>query len=163
MNPFKFFRSSETKNLEESLDREPTLKKSTIVDTKTGKQHVEYTATPSQGPEIIQLRESVATLDQRLQTAIAERDDIRGQFDSFRSASQAGQRELERENQRLRATLHETSQMLSQQIASSGHQGPVPSDLGEAEEPKGLQRAIAAAKRETDPQKPQPRLQRPTL
>ena len=120
----------------------------------------DHTITGSHGSdEVDQLRTSLQDMDARLQSAIGERDALKAEFSSYRQSANADVSDLERLNQNLKTQLTQTGQMLSAQIASTGQPGPIPGIHGEHNEERGLARAIAAHKRETQPKQTQ--LQRP--
>ena len=113
--------------------------------------------------ELSELRASLANIEARLQAAHQERDSLRDEFSQYRQASQADQRELERENARLRESLDITGRELSKMIANGGADGPIPEANGEPER-KGLARAIEANKAHQAQTTNQfQRIQRPTL
>ena len=154
----------------------PTEKEKAIEAELTGKPSTRQKVIPPRRGltpaqiEVEELRVSLQAIESRLQATTHERDSLKAEFSQYRSASQSDVRELERENRELRSKLTETSQMLSQQIASTGHQGPLPGfedDTDETQErsdaawirtarklkgqdgPHGLQRAIQAHQRDT--------------
>ena len=75
-------------------------------------------------------------MDARLQLAIAERDQLKAEFSSYREATQADQRDLEHSNRELQSRLRETGQELSLRIAAQGALGPLP-DMAEDSTPEG--------------------------
>jgi hypothetical protein len=136
-NVFKFLRTDPGAGaLEQKLDSEKTLKKTIHVDTRKGEERVEYTPRQGHDLEVIQLRDSLTDMDTRLQSAIAERDQLKAEFSSYRQAANADQRDLEAENQRIRLELRTTGMMLSQQIAATGQPGPIPGLFHADESPK---------------------------
>jgi hypothetical protein len=94
----------------------------------TSRSSHRHTITPSTvgGSELDQLRVSVADLDSKLQAITSERDSFKKEFNDYRQATQADQRDLEKENQRLRSDLLTTGQQLSLHIAAQGQLGPLP-------------------------------------
>jgi hypothetical protein len=94
--------------------------------------------TPSSlgGSELDQLRASLQDMDARLQSAIGERDQLKAEFNDYRQATQADQRDLEHSNRDLRSQLRETGQQLSLHIAAQAQLGPLP-DMTEDSTPEG--------------------------
>lgn len=121
------------------------LTKVTTPDHDTGNHKIRYGPKPEFTNELLQLRDSVTDMDTRLQSGIAERDQARAEFNKFKGSTSS----LEKENERLRSELRTTGLMLSREIASHGQDGPIPGIHGEHNELHGLQRAIAANKRES--------------
>lgn len=120
----------------------------------------DHTITRSHGSdEVDQLRASVVDLDHKLQAITSERDSFKKEFSDYREATQADTRDLEKLNRDLQARLTQTGQMLSAEIASHGQPGPIAELHAEHDEPRGLQRAIAAHKAANQPR--QQTLQRP--
>jgi hypothetical protein len=94
----------------------------------TSRSSHRHTITPSTvgGSELEQLRASLADMDFKLQSIANERDALKTEFNDYRQATQADQRDLEKENQRLRSDLLTTGQELSLRIAAQGALGPLP-------------------------------------
>jgi hypothetical protein len=94
----------------------------------TSRSSHRHTITPSTvgGSELEQLRASLADMDLKLQSIANERDALKTEFNDYRQAANADQRDLEKENQRLRSDLLTTGQELSLRIASQGALGPLP-------------------------------------
>jgi hypothetical protein len=92
----------------------------------TSRSSHRHTITPSTvgGSELDQLRASVQDMDFKLQSIANERDALKTEFNDYRQAANADQRDLEKENQRLRSDLLTTGQELSLRIASQGALGP---------------------------------------
>jgi chromosome segregation ATPase len=88
------------------------------------------------GSELDQLRVSVADLDSKLQSIANERDALKTEFNDYRQATQADQRDLEHSNRDLRSQLRETGQQLSLHIAAQAQLGPLP-DMTEDSTPEG--------------------------
>jgi hypothetical protein len=94
----------------------------------TSRSSHRHTITPSTvgGSELDQLRASVQDMDFKLQSIANERDALKTEFNDYRQAANADQRDLEKENQRLRSDLLTTGQELSLRIAAQGALGPLP-------------------------------------
>jgi hypothetical protein len=94
----------------------------------TSRSSHRHTITPSTvgGSELDQLRASVQDMDFKLQSIANERDALKTEFNDYRQAANADQRDLEKENQRLRSDLLTTGQELSLHIASRAQLGPLP-------------------------------------
>jgi hypothetical protein len=93
------------------------------------------------GSELDQLRASVQDMDFKLQSIANERDALKTEFNDYRQATQADQRDLEKENQRLRSDLLTTGQELSLRIAAQGQLGPLP-DFNEDSSPQDKTEAL---------------------
>lgn len=173
-NLLNLFRpSAREAQLEEELSGKPSTRQtpSAIQPPKRGTA-IPGSMTPTHpeagAGELATLRASLASIEQKLQAAHQERDNIVKQFQDYRQASQADVRELERENATLKQRFHEVSLELSKQVAAGGLNGPI-SENGSAEvvrsggdEIRGLARSIAAAKAEAAATKFE-RIPRPTL
>ena len=126
-SPFNFFKMDPgAAKLEARLDRETNLSKVTIPCHKTGNDKIQYEPKPGLANELLQLRDSVADMDIKLQAITSERDSLKAEFNNYRQATQADQLDLEKENQRLRSDLLTTGQELSLRIAAQGQLGPLP-------------------------------------
>jgi chromosome segregation ATPase len=122
--------------IREDLSRGRELSKQSTTPATSRSSHVK-TFTPSTvaSGELDQLRASLADLDSKLQAITSERDSLKAEFSSYRQATQSDQRDLEKENQRLRSDLLTTGQELSLRIASQGALGPLP-DMAEDSTPE---------------------------
>lgn len=153
-NLLSLFRPSpKEQQLEEELNGKVTSTRqpsSTSTPPRRGASPASVTPGSADGSELSELRISLQTIESKLQIVSHERDSIRAEFQSYRQAVSQDQRSLEDENKRLRQSLDETGRMLSKQIAGSGLDGPLPgiSSVNNNDGPKGLQRAIQAAKAE---------------
>jgi len=87
-------------------------------------------------------------MDARLQAVVSERDSLKAEFNDYRKATQADQRDLEKENQRIHAQLTQTGMELSRMIASTGHQGPLPSGFADDSPQARTERAFMATARQ---------------
>jgi len=135
--PFNFLKLDPgATKLQARLDKEANLTKITTPCHKTGNDKIQYEPKPGLTNELLQLRDSVAELDTKLQAVTIERDKLKTEFNDYRKATQADQRDLEKENQRIQSQLRETGQQLSQMIASTGQPGPIPSGF-ENDSPHG--------------------------
>jgi hypothetical protein len=95
----------------------------------TSRSSHRHTITPSTvgGSELDQLRASVQDMDFKLQSIANERDALKTEFNDYRQAANADQRDLEKENQRIAdRTSAQTGQELSLHIASQAQLGPLP-------------------------------------
>jgi molecular chaperone GrpE (heat shock protein) len=136
-SPFNFFKMDPgAAKLEARMDKERNLTKVTTPDHNAGNHKIRYEPKPEFTNEILQLRDSVADMDIKLQAITSERDSLKAEFNNYREATQADQRDLEKENQRLRSDLLTTGQELSLRIAAQGQLGPLP-DMTEDSTPEG--------------------------
>jgi hypothetical protein len=120
-SPFNFFKMDPgAAKLEARMDKERNLTKVTTPDHNAGNHKIRYEPKPEFTNEILQLRDSVADMDIKLQAITSERDSLKAEFNDYRQAANADQRDLERENQRLRSDLLTTGQELSLRIAAQG-------------------------------------------
>jgi hypothetical protein len=135
-SPFNFFKMDPgAAKLEARMDKEQNLTKVTTPDHNAGNHKIRYEPKPEFTNEILQLRDSVADMDIKLQAITSERDQLKAEFSSYRQAANADQRDLEKENQRLRSDLLTTGQELSLRIAAQGQLGPLP-DFNEDSSPQ---------------------------
>jgi hypothetical protein len=135
-SPFNFFKMDPgAAKLEARMDKERNLTKVTTPDHNAGNHKIRYEPKPEFTNEILQLRDSVADMDIKLQAITSERDQLKAEFSSYRQAANADQRDLEKENQRLRSDLLTTGQELSLRIAAQGQLGPLP-DFNEDSSPQ---------------------------
>jgi len=65
-------------------------------------------------------------MDARLQSAIAERDQLKAEFSSYRQSANEDVSDLEKLNRDLKAQLTQTGRQLMEHIASTGQPGPIP-------------------------------------
>jgi septal ring factor EnvC (AmiA/AmiB activator) len=122
-SPFNFFKMDPgAAKLEARLDKERNLTKVTTPDHNAGNHKIRYEPKPEFTNEILQLRDSVAELDTKLQAVTGERDQARAEFNKFKGSTSS----LEKENERLRSELRKTGQELSLRIAAQGALGPLP-------------------------------------
>jgi hypothetical protein len=88
------------------------------------------------GSEVETLRASLADMDARLQSAIAERDQLKAEFSSYRQSANEDVSDLERLNRDLKSQLRTTGMELMKHIASTGQPGPLPSGFAD-DSPQG--------------------------
>jgi hypothetical protein len=134
----ELFRPSKAEQeLAADIERGMNGKKQSTTPATSRSSH-RHTITPSTvgGSELEQLRVSVQDMDFKLQSITIERDALKAEFNDYRQATQADQRDLEKENQRLRSDLLTTGQELSLHIASQAQLGPLP-DMTEDSTPEG--------------------------
>jgi len=147
--PFNFLKLDPgATKLQSRLSKEANLTKITTPCHKTGNDEIRYEPKPGLVNELLQLRDSVAELDTKLQAVTVERDKLKSEFNDYRKATQADQRDLEKENHRIHAQLTQTGMELSRMIASTGHQGPLPSGFADDSPQARTERAFMATARQ---------------
>lgn len=107
-----------------------------------------FTPSTAGGSELEQLRASLADMDARLQAVVSERDSLKAEFNDYRKSSNEDVSDLERLNRDLKTQLRTTGMELSQMIASTGHQGPLPSGFSDDSPKSRTERAFMATARQ---------------
>jgi septal ring factor EnvC (AmiA/AmiB activator) len=135
-SPFNFFKMDPgAAKLEARLDKERNLTKVTTPDHNAGNHKIRYEPKPEFTNEILQLRDSVADMDIKLQAITSERDALKAEFSSYRQAVNKDVNDLEKLNRDLKTQLRETGQQLSLHIAAQAQLGPLP-DMAEDSTPE---------------------------
>ena len=166
-SPFNFFKMDPgAAKLEARLDEERNLTKVTTPDHNAGNHKIRYEPKPEFTNEILQLRDSVADMDIKLQAITSERDSLKAEFSSYRQSANEDVSDLEKLNRDLKTQLRETGQELSLRIAAQGALGPLPDFNESGDSPQdrteaAYMRLARALKSGATGEPTTPRLERP--